>query len=107
MTLTRLSPSLFEAPSVNAQRAAPARVSLQRVPAAPACAATLTLPIDADALSSVLCSRDGMVEFTLSSETLELVVAYADGQGAHSRRLRGRIRLAFEAAQPEPVAARA
>lgn len=105
MTLTRLSPSLFEQPST--QRPAPARVSLQRVQPAPTCAATLTLPIDANALNSVLRSRDGTVEFTLSSETLELVVAYSDGQGAHSRRLRGRVRLDFETAQPEPVAVRA
>ena len=107
MTLSRLTPSLFEAPTFGAPRPAPARVSLQRVAPPPASAATLTLPIDANALRSVLRSSDGTVEFTLSSETLELIVAYADGQGAHSRRLRGRIRLAFETAQPEPVAARA
>lgn len=107
MTLTRLTPSLFEAPTFGAPRPAPARVALQRVVPAPASAATLTLPIDASALNSVLRSSDGTVEFTLSSEALELVIAYADGQGAHSRRLRGRVRLAFETAQPEPVAARA
>jgi hypothetical protein len=107
MTLSRLTPSLFEAPNPCAQRPAPARVSLQRAAPAPASAATLTLPIDANALRSVLRSTDGTVEFTLSSETLELVVAYADGQGAHSRRLRGRVRLAFETVQPVPAALRA
>jgi hypothetical protein len=65
------------------------------------------LPIDAHALRSVLRSSDGTVEFTLSSEALELVVAYVDGQGSHSRRLRGRVRLAFETAQAAPVAVRA
>jgi hypothetical protein len=107
MTFSRLTPSLFEAPNYGGPRPAPARVSLQRVPPVPASAATLTLQIDANALNSVLRSRDGAVEFTLSSDTLELIVAYADGQGSHSRRLRGRVRLAFETAQPELVAARA
>jgi hypothetical protein len=105
MTLTRLSPSLFEEPAASLPRSTPARVTLQRVPAAPASAATITLPIDAKALDSMLRSRNGMVEFTLSSETLELIVAYTDSQGAHSRRLRGRVRLAFETAQPEAVRA--